>query len=401
VGLWSCGPAIAEDIDFWARAANEAISSQLVEAWNATHEDKVKLTVFPDDQFVAKVAAAVGSGASPDILAVDLVYMPRFIADGVMRDVTAEVSALPYADELAPGHMAISTSADGRVFAVPRDVATSLLFWNKDLFAAAGLDPEAAPKNWAEIEDAARRISALGGDIKGFYFAGNCGGCNAYTAMPLIWASGGTVLDEAGAPTLDAPAVADTFAFYRKLWNEGLVPGGAQADNGANWLTGFIAGNVGIQPLGAFAIAPVRAGNPGLNFGVAPLPGKESGESSFSGGDVIGISAGSDSPDLAWQFIEWTLSEDVQVDVVAKNGSLVARNDLVDNKHAAADANLMAANAAMSVAQTPSSLAYNSIFNDPNGPWATAFASYVFEGNDNALADAQAAATQIFESEAQ
>lgn len=391
--------AAAEDLQFWARAANEAINQRLVDAWNASHEPKVKLTVFPDDQFVAKIASATAAGSAPDVVAVDLILMPRFIRDGVVMDITDRVAALSFKANLSPGHMAISTSSDGRIFAVPRDVDASLLFWNKDLFAKAGLDPEKAPASWADVAAAAKKISALGGDVSGYYFAGNCAGCNAYTLLPLVWASGGTVLDKDGAPTLDSPQVAEALEFYRSLVADGVVSGGARADNGSNWLTGFIAGNVGIQPLGTFAINPVMAGNPKLNFGVGFLPGKDGGTSAFAGGDVVGLSAAAKQPDAGWEFIAWTLSDEAQLEVVAKNNGLVARTDLIENSYAKANPNLVKGNQALSIAQVPSSVAYHSMFNDPNGPFATALTGVIFDGNQTALADAQATARQLYDSE--
>ena len=70
----------------------------------------------------------------------------------------------------------------------------SVLIWNKKLFKQAGLDPEKGPTTWAEIEQDAEKVNALGNGVSGFYFSGACGGCNAFTFMPLVWASGGEIL---------------------------------------------------------------------------------------------------------------------------------------------------------------------------------------------------------------
>jgi multiple sugar transport system substrate-binding protein len=384
-------------ITFWGRAANQEINQRLVDAYNKTHDTKVEFTAFPDDQFVTRVGTAASSGDGPDLLAVDSVYMPQFIDQGLLADVTDRARALEFYDQLSKGQMDVST-ADDRVYAVPRDVDASTLFWNKKLFRQAGLDPEQPPRSFAEIEEYARKITALGGSKRGFYFAGRCSGCNAYTLLPLVWASGGEVLDDQGAPSFESPAVKEALSLYNRLWESGSVPKSARTDGGENWLTPFTAGNIGMQPLGAFAIRAIREQNPDLDFGVARLPGATGGEAAFNGGDVIGIAAQSENADAAWEFIEWTLSEETQVGVVANDGGLVARADLVENEHAEGDAQVLASNQALEVGRTPKSTVYNQLFNDPNGPFPTAFTKAVFGGDvDGAVAEAQSAGTEIFD----
>ena len=66
---------------------------------------------------------------------------------------------------------------EGTQWGVPIAFSTKALYWNKDLFKQAGLDPEKPPKNFTEILDYARKITALGNGITGFDLAGSCGGC--------------------------------------------------------------------------------------------------------------------------------------------------------------------------------------------------------------------------------
>ena len=91
--------------------------------------------------------------------------------------------------------MAVSTY-EGRLYGVPLYADVSALFYNKDLFRKAGLDPEKPPTSLAEIREYADKITALGGDVKGYFLPGSCAGCNIFTVAPLMWASGAT--DRAG-----------------------------------------------------------------------------------------------------------------------------------------------------------------------------------------------------------
>lgn len=403
IGLTGCGGGddgggsggAPAQVDWWVRAANEAKSVALADAYNEAHDVEVRVTAFPDDQFVTRVGTAYASGELPDLLATDAVYMPTFIEQGVYADLSERVEGLPFADALFPALVEASTDDEGKVFALPRDPGTSLLFWNKDLFAQAGLDPERAPATWDEVVADAAAIDALEGDASGYYLAGNCSGCNAYTYLPMLWASGGDVLDGGGA-SFDDPVNVQGLQMLNELWAQGSIPEGARTDGGENWLTGFTAGTVGMAPLGSFAIGTIAADNPDLDFGVAPLPGADGGSGSFIGGDVIGITAQTPAADAAWDFIEWTLSDEVQTEIVAKSGELVSRTDLVDNAYSSANPNVVVANEAIEVGRVPSSELYQQLIQDPNGPFLTMLQAGVFEGEGQAAADsAQSTAEDI------
>ena len=115
---------------------------------------------------------------------------------GQLTELTELVNALPYSEELSPSHVRLGTGNDGDTYALPFKAEGSVLLYNKDLFREAGLDPDAPPTTWEEIYEAAEAITALGDDTYGYYFSGACAGCNAFTFMPLIWASEGDILSE-------------------------------------------------------------------------------------------------------------------------------------------------------------------------------------------------------------
>ncbi len=311
--------------------------------------------------------------------------MPDFINQGLFQPITDQVNAYAHKADLSPGHVAVSTSPDGQIYGVPFYVDASSLFWNKDLFAKAGLDPEKGPATWQEVIDDATAIRKLGGDTYGFYFAGASPGANAYTYLPQIWAAGGDVIDYTNhkATMVSDPIVKEAFQYYKTMWDNDLIPQGAKAEDGSTWITTFASGNIGIQPLGGgWGIRGVIENNPNLNFGVTALPGKEAGQSSsFGGGDVIAVSSSAQSVDAAWEFIEWTLSDDVQTEIYAKNGAFTSRTDLADNKYASADPRLVVNNQALAHSQTPSTLGYNEIFNDKNGPWIAAIQQGILGGD--------------------
>ncbi|WP_077037066.1 sugar ABC transporter substrate-binding protein [Pelomonas sp. KK5] len=379
------------EITFWVRAPDAGFVEPLVKTWNASHANKVALTVIPADDFVTKFGTAVAGGAAPDVVAIDLIFVPAFSQAGQLMEIGAEASALPYAKNLSPSHVRLAMY-EGKQYAVPFSAESSFLVYNKDLFKKAGLDPNKPPKTTAELEAYAKKIAALGKGVKGFYFSGACGGCNIFTMTPYVWASGGDVFTpDNKQEALDNPGLRNTLAMYRRMWEAGLIPSGAKTDNGSNFISPFFTGKIGMIGSGAFSIGLLKKEHPEIDFGVTPLPGDKGGSSSFAGGDSIAIPKGSKHKKEAWEFIQWCLSPEVQVEQFAKNGSLPVRADLADNAYSKQDARFAVASAQMQAGRTPYSVKFNQLINDPNGPWLAMIQEAVFgKGVDPAIKDAQA-----------
>lgn len=370
-------------ITMWTRSPTATFSQTLIDAYNASHKNKVKLTVFPADSYQQKVGTAAGAHQLPDILAADVVYAPNYASKGVYLDITERVNALSFKDTLAPAHMKTATH-DGKVYGVPHDIDLSAVFYNKVLFTRAGLDPDKPPSTMDEMVAAATRISALGGDVSGYFFGGACPGCQLFTSWPMIWASGGEVLnDEGTASAIDNPVAAQVYGKLRQMFADGVVPASAKNESGPTWTQLFSEGKIGIQPMGATALQGIKEG-PDLKVGVAPIPGLTGGSSSFVGGDVLGISSNSEHAAAAWDFISWTLSEQAQVDVVAKNKNITVRSDLADNTYAKQDPRLGVFNELAGKGETPISVNFGKTYNDPNGPWTATVIDAVFGGDDPA-----------------
>src|SRR3954466_4635512 len=186
--------ASAADLVMWERSGgNKDVVDKLVEMWNAKFKDRhISLTYIPHAEMVAKLAQAIASGDVPDLMGMDLIYAPQFEKAGQLVDITDQIGSLPELKTASPGHMMVATY-DKRLYGVPLYADVSALFYNKDLFAKAGLDPDKPPTSLAEMRPDADKITALGHDIKGYYLPGNCAGCNIFTVGPLMWASGATI----------------------------------------------------------------------------------------------------------------------------------------------------------------------------------------------------------------
>ncbi len=360
-------------LTMWTRAATQAQSEAFVDAYNASHKNQIDLTVIPTDDYQAKIGSAAGANSLPDLFASDVAYLPNYTSAGLFQDITSRIDALPFAGDLAQSHIDAGTW-EGKEYAVPHTIDVSVLFYNKDLYEQAGLDPDKPPTTLEELGEQARAINELGGGVNGTYFGGNCGGCLAFTWWPSIWAAGGEVMNADGTESLlNSEEAKDVYAFYRSLYEDGITAPGTKDETGATWTAPFPAGTIGIMPMPSTMLGQMPA-----STGVGAIPGFGGGESTFVGGDSLGISASSKHADQAWNFIAWSLGDEAQVQVLAKGGDIVARSDLASNEYSEKDPRLVTINEIAAAGRTPLAVNMGAAINDPNGPWTVLFRDAVF-----------------------
>jgi len=387
----STNPDDGTQLTMWVRSATDQFSQRLADAYNQSHKNKVALTIIPNDNYLTKVGAAAGSRSLPDILASDVVYTPNYTKQGLFQDITADVKGLPYSSSIAKSHLDVASYQD-KTYAVPHKLDSSVLFYNKNLFKQAGLDPEKPPKNFDEILDYARKITALGNGITGWDLAGSCGGCNVYTLFPYAWADGKEVLSADGKKVdINNDSFKAIFKMYKQTSDENLVDSSDKTQDGATWPANFLAGKVGMLALGSPIVGDLLK-QTSFEWGVTPLMSPDGSKTAtFIGGDVAGITATSQHKAQAWDFLKWTLEESAQVEIIAKNGDLPGRTDLAGNKYTAADPRTKIIAEGLKNGHTPYALPFGDLFNNPNGPWlATVRAALYGSDLDKALADGQA-----------
>jgi multiple sugar transport system substrate-binding protein len=375
-------------LTMWTRAATEARAQALVDAYNASHQNQIELRIVPTDEYVATVGTAATAGQLPDLFSADVVFMPNWTSAGLFTDLTERIEGLPYIDNVGPAHIDASTW-DGVKYGLPFIIDLSVWMYNKALFRDAGLDPEAPPTTLQEFADAARAVQALDREgVYGTFFGGACGGCNVFTWWPITWAEGDPVMSADGTEALlDSDTMKTIYRTFGALWDEGVIHPDSQQEAGPTWTGYFPAGGIGIMPMPASLQGMANEKLADEDIGVTPIAGITDGQSTFVGGDSIGISKDSQKVDQAWSFIAWMLDDEAQVEVVAKGGNVVARADLAANQYAAQDPRLVTFNEVAGVGETPLAQNFFAAYNDPQSPWIQLFRAAVFDDADDETID--------------
>lgn len=379
---------------FWERSGgNAGMTDRIVELWNAWNPDTpIEMTYIPHAEMVPKIAQAIAAGDPPDLMGLDLIYGPQFEAAGQLTDITDYFEGDPHIATASPGHLEVATY-EGRLYGVPLYADVSALFYNKDLFRQAGLDPDDPPTSLAELREYAEKIDALGDDIYGYYIPGSCAGCNIFTIAPLMWASGAKIESAAaGDEALVGDNIPVVLQWLRDMHQDGLVNPANRGETGETFHLQFGSGQYGMMGTGNFNIVLARDQNPDMDFGIALLPGLEDGSAaSFIGGDLVVIPKGSERVEDAVRFMRWLLSDAAQVHVYAGILNMTTRTDMTDNPYFREEPLIGDVARAIGVGRTPYTLTFFEQINSPQGPWLQMLQRvyYTDDPIDQIIADAK------------
>jgi multiple sugar transport system substrate-binding protein len=203
-------------ISFWHayNADVEAVylEETLIPEFEAANPDvKVESVLVPYDQFRRKLLIALSGGTAPDLARVDIIWVPELADQGALANLEEVIPDFAtYSEQFLPGPLSTNLY-NGKHYGLPLDTNTRVMVYNKDMFAAAGI--EKAPETMAEFLNACEKIKTLGDDK--YCFAD--GGTYAWAVNPWIWSFGGDVTDESISTSSGVFNGANTVAAYQFL----------------------------------------------------------------------------------------------------------------------------------------------------------------------------------------
>ncbi len=270
------------------------------------------------DSLITEITA----GTAPDVFWIPGTDVARFaklglilnLADIAAADTEFDVNAF-YPQQVE--QLTHSMDANPALWGLPRDASAFVIFYNADLFDAAGLDYPDQVENWDwdTFKADAEAIAALGEETKGF-------GMNAW------WANWGYFVNAAGASFFNADRTAcnlnneetvSAMTFMRSLFEEGIaVPWGEDSE------PPFLAGNVGMFFNGRWA-TPNMVANADFNWNVAELPAGPAGQSNWLFWGAYVVNAKTEHPQEAWELIKKLTSADVQGQIAALGANIPSR----------------------------------------------------------------------------
>ena len=388
-GIPAKGTDDGTEITLWTRSPLERQAKNVVEAYNKSHKNQVKLEIIPNDDMEGKVGGASQTDSLPDILAGDVVRIPYWASEGIFTDITKQIDGLDNKADLQQGHIEAGT-VDGAEYTLPFITDVSVMVWNKNLYKEAGLDPEQGPKSIDQFVEQAKKVAALNKDgVAGSYLAGQSGGALVFDLFPSVWADGESVMNKDGSEaTLDNDSMKGVLDAYKELANttNGLGAG-SKEETGATWTAPFANGKIGVMPYPNTSTTALfdAEKDGGFEVGVATIPGTKEGKTStFLGGDAMGISKDSKHVAQAWNFLYWLMQSDAQKEVFADQGDTASNIQTLKTAYKDADPRIQTINSVIidGNGQTPKSPAFNEAFNAAGSPWQLLVQNAVWGSGD-------------------
>ena len=199
----------------------------------------------------------------------------------------------------------------GKTWGIPFQRSTIVMYYNKDLFKAAGLDPERAPQTWDEMVDYAKKLTRrdASGQVNQWGIAIPSGGSFAYWLFQAMTTPNNAILmnEQGNEVYLDKPAVIETAQFWRDLSaKHNVMPSGT-----IEWGTtpkDFLEKKAAMIWTTTGNLTNIRA-NADFPFGVAMMPKKVRGGSPTGGGNFYIFKDGTPAQQAAaLKFAQWATS---------------------------------------------------------------------------------------------
>ena len=338
-GIPAKGTDDGTEITLWTRSPLERQAKNVVEAYNKSHKNQVKLEIIPNDDMEGKVGGASQTDSLPDILAGDVVRIPYWASEGIFTDITKQIDGLDNKADLQQGHIEAGT-VDGAEYTLP-------------------------------------------------FITDVSGGALVFDLFPSVWADGESVMNKDGSEaTLDNDSMKGVLDAYKELANttNGLGAG-SKEETGATWTAPFANGKIGVMPYPNTSTTALfdAEKDGGFEVGVAPIPGTKEGKTStFLGGDAMGISKDCKNVAQAWNFLAWLMSDDAQKEVFAANGDTASNIQTLKTAYDDADPRVQTINSVIidGNGQTPKSAAFNEAFNAAGSPWQLLIQNAVWGDGD-------------------
>ena len=298
-------PALAEDqvltVVTWDATTTAYLTAQK-EAFEASHPGvKIEyIDVESGNEYGVKVGTMLSGGDTSDVVMIkEIDQVINWQAQGFAAPLTDYIADYDFSGFVGTEK---NYAVDGVQYAIPFRSDFWVLFYNKDLFDAAGVEYPTNDMTWDEYAELAKKMTDKDKEIYGTHY-------HTWLSTVANWA----VCD--GVNTL-ADGQYDDLLYFYKLYQD-LEDYGAcmsYADlkaSGLKYAAAFENGNVAMLPMGYWLVSTlindIKDGNASLNWGIVAVPHAEGVAAGSSFGNLTGamINAKSENKDLAWEYISW------------------------------------------------------------------------------------------------
>lgn len=308
VALTGCGGATAanEQAVVVTTGANETVIENYINEYNEQGKGYTVSWEPITDDYQATLSTRLAGGSDTCVMVVDYTLLPQLVDAGKL---------LPLDDYLTDEKSSTFVSSvydsfnyEGNQYGLPLDYNTLGVFYNKDMFDAAGVDYPDETWTWQDYVDAMAIIQPTLEENQVAFSAGN----EYHRWRELVLANGGDLVDADGNFDFTNEAAVTAFEQWMQLYEDGyyLTP----AELGGTWGGDvFFQENAAITIEGSWAISAIEGGNPDLNWGATSIPlAEENGtQSTMIYSNALAISSDCANAGGAYEWMDWFTTEEM------------------------------------------------------------------------------------------
>ena len=309
-----CPKKLSGEITFWAmpNAPND-IHVAWMEKKGAEFKESTTVTVHFEEvgwgDAWTRISTALATGEGADTFQVGTTWNPQFAAtEGLMELNMGEFGG-------KGAFMAAnleSCTLKGKYYGVPWFAETRCLFYNKDIFAEAGVEP---PKTHEELVAVGKKITDKKGKGTAIAIAGTTAWDLLHNWAIILWGNGGSLLSSDNSKAIfNGPEGVQAMKWYVDLVRDGLAAEACAEYNQPQADAAFTNGNVAMCYMGPWNVSGIKRDNPDLNYGIVEPPQGPKGKASFSGGSNLVVLAQAQNADAAKAWIKFLIDEANLVD---------------------------------------------------------------------------------------
>jgi len=303
-------PAEPIQLTFWNYwdGTNGEVIQALVDEYNEAHPEVVITNTFIGwGELLPKLQTASAGGEQPDIAAIDLVWMPQLTSTGALVELTpyVEAAGLDMTD-FYPYILNIDRVGE-TYYGLPVSTNNLELFYNRDLFTAAGLDPDTPPTTWEELQTMASQCGDPAQGISGMELYTEPGEGLTWQFQVYLWEAGGEFLTpDLSAAAFNSEAGARALQFWVDLIDSGAAPL-------ASW--GLFGQGMACMVMDGSWMVGIWADSATFDWATAPVPYPSDGQraTNMGGEHLILFQTDEARQQAAFDFITWLTGTQTQI----------------------------------------------------------------------------------------
>lgn len=280
----------------------------------------VEIISLPWGEAFEKFATMVSAGETPDVMEMPDTWLSLYANNGALENLEPYLEKWEHTKGLTSRALELGRAVDNKAYMLPYGFYLRALFYNKKLFAEAGVSEP--PKTLDEFVEVSKKISALPGK-SGYCLRGGPGGLNGWVMFGAANAGSNEFFKPDGTSTFADPGWVKGLTWMVDLYKNGYAP-----KDSVNWgfnevVAGFYSGTCAMLDQDPDALIAIAQRMKPEDYGVVPMPKGPAGKAfptiGYAGWSMF---ASSEHKDLAWKLIATLESPEGNIEWNKRTGAL-------------------------------------------------------------------------------